>query len=127
MGEAEYYALIKAAAEGLGMVSLAKDLGYDFDIHVHVDSNTAKAIVSRLGLGRVRHLEVRFLWAQEAFKRKRFKILKIAGADNPADVLTKPLTADDMATKMKTVGGRFVEVRRPTTSRRTAWADVFDD
>ena len=69
MGEAEYYALIKADAEGLGMVFLAKDLGDDFELDIHVDSNTAKAIVSRLGLGRVRHLEVRFLWAQEAFKR----------------------------------------------------------
>ena len=77
MGEAEYYALIKAAAEGLGMVSLGRDLGYDFKLRIWVDSNTAKAIVSRLGLGRVRHMEVRYPWAQEGHKQKRFEVKKI--------------------------------------------------
>ena len=74
VGEAEYYVLIKAAAEGLGMVALAKDLGYEFRLRLWVDSNTAKAITARLGLGRVRHMEVRYLWAQEAHKAKRFEV-----------------------------------------------------
>ena len=32
--EAEYYALIKAAGEGLGMVSLGQDLGYEFKLRI---------------------------------------------------------------------------------------------
>ena len=77
VGEAEYYALIKAAAEGLGLQALAKDMGYEMKVRIWVDSTTAKAIAARLGLGRVRHLEVKYLWAQQALKRKRFEILKV--------------------------------------------------
>ena len=40
VGEAEYYALIKAAAEGLGIQSLAKDMGYDLKVRIWVDSTT---------------------------------------------------------------------------------------
>jgi hypothetical protein len=58
VGEAEYYAMIKAAAEGLGLVALGMDMGFDFKLRLWVDSNAAKAIASRLGLGRVRHMEV---------------------------------------------------------------------
>ena len=89
VGEAEYYALVKAAAEGLAMVALGRDLGYEFNLRIWVDSTTAKAIVTRLGLGKVRHMEVKFLWAQEALRRKLFEMRKITGERNPADVLTK--------------------------------------
>ena len=34
VGEAEYYALVKAAAEGLAMVALGRDLGYEFNLHI---------------------------------------------------------------------------------------------
>ena len=127
VGEAEYYALIKAAAEGLGLVSLAKDLGYDFQLRLHVDSTTAKAIVSRLGLGRVRHMEVRYLWAQEAYKRKKFEVVKVPGGKNPADVLTKPMTAGEMVEKLAVVGARFADVRKPWCKGRVKWADCGDD
>lgn len=113
MGEAEYYALIKAAAEGLGIIALGQDLGFDFKLRLHVDSNTAKAITARLGLGKVRHMEVRYLWAQGAHRAKRFEVHKIAGEKNPADVMTKAMPATDMIVKMKAVGARFVDVRKP--------------
>ena len=134
VGEAEYYALVKSAAEGLAFIALAKDLGYEFNLTVWVDSATAKAIVSRLGLGKVRHMEVKFLWAQEALRRKLFQVRKIAGARNPADVLTKALSMNDMRGKIESIGGFFA----PAVAGRVAdavgalgakprWADVFDD
>ena len=126
VGEAEYYALIKAAAEGLGMVALGHDLGFDFKLRIWVDSNTAKAIVSRLGLGKVRHMEVRYLWAQEAHKAKLFEVKKIAGTRNPADVLTKAMSAGDMVEKLHAVGARFDAVcGGPVLSR--LWADIVDE
>ncbi len=39
----------------------------------------------------MRHLEVRFLWVQDALAKQRFRIKKIGGKENPADALTKPL------------------------------------
>jgi len=127
VGEAEYYALIKAAAEGLGMVALGRDLGYDFKLRIWVDSNTAKAITARLGLGKVRHMEVRYLWAQEAHKKGRFEVRKIAGERNPGDVLTKAMSAGDMKEKMSLVGARFADVRKPWCEERRPWVDIMDD
>ena len=129
VGEAEYYAMIKAAAEGLGLVALGMDMGFDFKLRLWVDSNAAKAIASRLGLGRVRHMEVKYLWAQEAHRKKRFEIRKIAGLRNPADVLTKPLSALDMSPKLAAVGGTLVVRARGGWERKTKmnWADLTEE
>ena len=73
-----------------------------------VDSSAAKAIVSRIGLGKVRHMEVKYLWAQEAHKSGRFQVRKITGR-NPADVLTKPLSATEMKEKLGSIGAELVK------------------
>lgn len=54
-GEAE----LKASAEAPENQSLAADMGLNLGVELHVGSLAAKAIASRLGFGRVRHLEVR--------------------------------------------------------------------
>ena len=96
-GEAEYYALVRAAAEGLGMQSIMHDLGWKMRIRLRADSSAAKSIASRIGLGRVRHLEVKCLWLQEVFRDKRFDVRKVHGAQNPADILTKPKSAEEVS------------------------------
>ena len=129
VGEAEYYALVKAAAEGLGIQALARDLGIELTLRIWVDSTTADAIASRIGLGKVRHMEVKYLWAQEAHQNKRFCIRKIAGERNPADVLTKPKSVSDMQDKIQTVGGYVIPRNiwgTRSTPRRERWADVCD-
>ena len=50
-GEAEYYALVRAASEALGMQPLMRDMGWDATISLLVDSSAAKSIASRTGLG----------------------------------------------------------------------------
>lgn len=126
--------MVKAAAEGLGIQAMAKDLGYDFGLRIWVDSSTAKAIASRIGLGRVRHMEVKYLWAQEAHKDGRFQVLKIAGDRNPADVLTKPKNATEMRDMLEMVGARSVkryDWLKISGDSSVRWADVeledFDD
>ena len=58
-GEAEYYAMVTECAEGLGMHSLAEDLGWKAEIWLWTDSSAAKAIGNRRGLGKLRHVELR--------------------------------------------------------------------
>ncbi len=50
-GEAEYYAMVKGAIEGLGMQTLAQDLGWQLELRLHVESSAAKAIASRNNSG----------------------------------------------------------------------------
>ena len=95
-GEAEYYALVRAASEALGMQSIMHDLGWHCKIRLLVDSSAAKSIASRTGLGKLRHLEIKFLWLQECVRRGKVVLSKVRGDINPADVLTKPKSLEDM-------------------------------
>jgi hypothetical protein len=107
VGEAEYYAIVSGSAEGLGMRSLAEDLGWKAEVKVWTDSNTAKAISGRRGLGKLRHVELRWLWVQDVVKEGRIKLGKVDGEDNVADHLTKPKNKSEVEDKIKAVGGEF--------------------
>ena len=84
---------MKAAAESLAIQTVANELGWKLGIRICIDSSAAKAISSRIGLGKVRHLEVKYLWLQEALKAKRFEMKKIHESANPSDIGTKPVNA----------------------------------
>ena len=60
--EAEYYAAVTGAAESFGMQWMTADLGMSAQVRVWTDSNGAKAIASRRGLGKTRHVELKYLW-----------------------------------------------------------------
>jgi hypothetical protein len=124
-GEAEFNAAARAAAEGLGMKALMEDMGYEAEVIVHVDSTSAKSIASRAGLGKIRHMEVRLLWIQEAVRNKRIRIWKIRGDRNPADVLTKPMSFREMCAneKLSTVG--FMKLDE--VPKRKSWADMTEE
>ena len=96
VGEAEYYALVSASAEAMGFKSLLKDLGCEAKIKTWTDSAAAKSIASRKGIGKVRHLEVKYLWVQEKTRRKEMQMKKMLGSENPADILTKPKHEKDI-------------------------------
>ena len=92
-GEAELYALVKGAAQSLGLLALASDMGHDMHATVHSDSSAAIGITQRKGLGKLRHIRVQMLWVQDGLKRREYSLQKIDGADNVSDVLTKNVDA----------------------------------
>ena len=118
--EAELYALVKTAAEALGVQAIMADMGWNLRVRVSLDSSAAKAIASRTGLGRVRHVEVKFLWIQEAVRVGRVVVTKIPGKENPADVLTKPVS-------VKEAVDRGLYLKMGATPLRRRWADMEDD
>ena len=90
-GEAEYYGVVRGAGIALGMQALYKDIGLNLPIRVWTDSSAAIGIGGRQGLGKLRHLECHSLWVQQRLRRREFKLLKVAGEANPADLFTKHL------------------------------------
>ncbi len=52
---------------------------------VGTGSSAAKAIATRRGVGKVKHLETRTLWVQDQVERRRFRMSKIPGLSNPAE------------------------------------------
>jgi hypothetical protein len=94
-GEAEFYAAGKAASEALYARAVMKDLGWIMRVRVIVDASAALGMASRQGVGKVRHLEVRYLGPQDLVKSGAVRISKVWGKLNPADVLTKPMSFDE--------------------------------
>ena len=103
--------MVKAATEGVAVQALAAELGWTLNLVVRVDSATAKAIASRSGVGKVRHLEVKALWLQASLMEGRFALMKVPGRENAANVLTKPLGLNDFEVDLSRVRAR--PVRRP--------------
>ena len=106
--EAEYYAIVSGAAEALGFQAVARDLGFELRVRLHTDSKGARGICHRRGLGKTRHIDVRFLWVQQIIKQKRLSVVKILGTENPVDHLTKPLGIVEMTKQIARMGGRLV-------------------
>ena len=88
--EAAYYAIVTGAAEALAVKALTEQLGCKVSVRVHTDSSAAKAVASRRGLVKLRHIELKYFWVQELVQDQKIAIKKINGLDNPADCLTKP-------------------------------------
>ena len=87
---------------------MMQDLGWEAEVVIKTDSSTAKAVASRRGLGKLRHVEVRMLWVQDAVKRGRIRLKKVAGEQNPADHLTKEKSLKDYRGLLEMVGGWVV-------------------
>jgi len=88
-GESEFYGLTDAALESKPLVDLYNWLGFTVSWTTATDSSTAKSMALRRGIGRVRHLDTRSLWAQYAVAELGLHISKIEGVRNRADLGTK--------------------------------------
>jgi len=101
-GEAELYALTKAATQVAGLISLASDFGIKWTGKVKSDSSAAIGIAHRDGLGgRCRHIRVQYLWIQGRIREGELAVQKIAGTQNPADAMTKAIPVDIMDKYLK--------------------------
>ena len=103
-GEAELGGICRGASIGLGLQSLALDLGISLDLEVLTDATAAIRICRRRGLGKIRHLATADLWVQDRVRRGDFKLTKVLGTENPADMLTKHISRDVMLRHMERVG-----------------------
>ena len=116
-GEAEYYAAVKGGSEGLYLENLCRDLGLAAHVVLHTDSSACKGICNRDGVGKLRHVELQYMWLQQAVRSGRFTMRKIAGCRNPADLLTKHLAAHDAERKLGLLGMRFESGRTTAVDR----------
>ena len=103
-GEAELMAVVKGTTEVMGLKALLKDLGAEVKIAVRSDATAAIGIVSRLGLGKVRHLAVSDLWVQQAARSGAVEYTKVPGVINQADLFTKALDCKSMEAHAVRIG-----------------------
>ena len=75
--ESELYAAVKTAPAGLGIQSVAKDLGITCGLNLHLDASATICLVNRGGLGKAKHVDMQNLWLQEASKSDLFTTRKV--------------------------------------------------
>ena len=112
-GEAECYAIIEGASRSLGVQALMEDMGFECRIKMRSDSSAGRSISLRKGTGKVRHLQVKYLWIQDALFEKRLTVEKVKGVDNPADIGTKYL----MSHEVQAVAEKYGFVMKPREKR----------
>ena len=100
-GEAELVAAVRMGGELIGLCQLAHDWGIEIDAKLLVDSSAAIGVVSRKGNGRLRHVKVGMMWIQEKVEEEEIVVAKVLGTENPADLMTKYLTATKIEQYMK--------------------------
>ena len=110
-GESELYASLKAAAETLGVLSMAKDLNWNLKGEVWGDASAALGIIHRKGLGKTRHIQTGLLWIQQTAAEQRLRFHKVLGTKNPADLFTKYLDESTNNTHTTTMGFQYAEGR----------------
>ena len=108
-GESEYYALVKGGSVGLGLQSLLQDFGVEVEVLVESDATAAKGTVNRVGLGKARHIQTRYLWLQERVAMNHLKVEHIPGKRNRSDVLTKSVPGVQMKDTMNRSGFVFLQ------------------
>ena len=110
-GEAEYYGITKAGVVALGLKSLCKDFMMQQGLIIHTDSTAAKGTATRTGAGKIKHMDIQYLWIQQHIKLKSFRLVKVLGLDNMADLMTKYLDKKTIDKHISGLHMRFMEGR----------------
>ena len=80
----------------------------DFNIQVAstvcTDAAAAIGMVQRRGLGKTRHIDVQHLWIHQHVAEEWLHVAKVGTDANPADMLTKHLTAETVAAHLRRFG-----------------------
>ena len=78
---------------------------------MHAPASAAIGIGNRLGVGKVRHIEVTQLWLQEKVGKREIVIEKVPTGANLADALTKGVDAQSIAKHLRGVGSEVLHDR----------------
>ena len=90
--EAELLSICSAVAEAIFVQGIHKDFFGDLlPIVVYTDSVACLGMIGKTGVGRVQHLDTRFLWLQQLVCEKRLTLDHVPSAENEADIYTKQL------------------------------------
>ena len=109
--EWEFHATLKAAVEGLGMITMASGLGDDYRVRLHVDASAALGVIQRKGVGKIRHLHAGSLWVQEQQVRNSIAFAEVKGTNNPSDLFTKYLSREMIDVHLKCMKAEKTEGR----------------
>ena len=75
---------------------------------LHCGSVASRRMAQRLGAGKCRHIEVKWLWLQQAMDEKKLATKHVPTKSNIADIATKELTSNRIWKLMNLMGMSLV-------------------
>ena len=109
--EAELYGIIKTSSETLGIMSILIDWNMSYKADIMADASAALGIIGRTGLGKLRHIDTSYLWLQQESIKRKLRMNKVKGTENPADMNTKGLSGEEITKYVKNIGMGYKEGR----------------
>ena len=102
--ECEYIAACSVSKECFYLKQLLKEIGYDIGITVYCDSTSAISMIKNpVQRQKAKTFLVVYYWVRECHHEGRLRYEHLAGALQPADMFTKPLTLITLEKHMKTL------------------------
>ena len=92
--EAEYHSLAAGLQEALAARSILQELGETVEIEVKCDPSAARAMANKVGLGRTKHVDVKYLWVQQAIQHRFARVAPVSSNENFSDIGTKRVPGD---------------------------------
>ena len=103
--EAELIPSTGATAKSIFLKNLMQSLTSDtVEIAARLDSSSARSLLQKAGVSRVRHLDVRLLWTQRLVHEKLISIKAVSTTENSSDLGTKALTSERIRQLLGYVG-----------------------
>ena len=99
--ESEYISITKGAAHALKVRSAMVEFGMMFDVVRETDALAGRAMATRRGVGRVRHLDARLLWLQQLCAEVVVEVRVKPGEQHEADLGTKMVDLRRMTSLLK--------------------------
>ena len=99
--ESEYISITKGAAHALEVRSAMVEYGMTFNAACETDASAGRAMATRRGVGRVRHLDARLLWLQQLCAEGVVEVRARLGEHNEADLGTKMVDLRRMTSLLK--------------------------
>ena len=109
-GEAEFNGMIKCLVESVSIWNLMQEI-WDMEAKIiaYTDASACRGMLLRSGVGRIKHLTTKQLWAQGAVASYGVVIEKIPRAVNSADAFTHSLSGQALMDHLRRLGFRYIQ------------------
>ena len=87
-GEAQLYRIVDGLTRRIFTKHMYEKMGRTINIDVETDSTAAIGMCFRTGVGKIRHIQVRWLWIQDAIRDQTVRFRKVESTDNEAHMGT---------------------------------------
>ena len=115
--EAEFISVATGVSETVYLKRVVDFLwGEEPEVEIYCDSSSARQLAKKKGVGNIRHLDLKLLFAQRMLEEKLFVLKPIAGVSNPSDLLTKAVDRQTLEKYFEVLGLKSLPNSVPSSS-----------